>query len=368
MDQSLAEFYRKYSQQIDPPGIPSGSVLRHPDVQLTLERRFFNQPASEYSAYQAKILRAVVERIQQAIEGNDEEEVSDHLMTLLATLPHSRPTVDLSKTLVSYVPPVGFDADIDPIEILEAKKIIGSGPNTGLRTWEAALRLASYLHSQPELIRGKRVLELGAGTGFLSIFCAAYLQPETVTATDGHEDVLVSLEENVERNSHHYQGTSHPTVQRLYWGDEDDLSRIIRRRGDATQPGPSASDGIDELSTTQGQMNYKNQLSPSSTERPYDIIIGADITYEPEACKALAETLSRLAKANPYTDILISATQRNLQTLSGFLDECHGPDCGLRVEVVKYDVPPLNKQTGLFHNIVSPIQIFAMRYSPPEIS
>ena len=88
MDQSLAEFYRKYSQQIDPPGIPSGSVLRHPDVQLTLERRFFNQPASEYSAYQAKILRAVVERIQQAIEGNDEE-VSRRLTRKTTCLPGS---------------------------------------------------------------------------------------------------------------------------------------------------------------------------------------------------------------------------------------------------------------------------------------
>ena len=115
------------------------------------------------------------------------QEVSGHLLTLLATLPRSKPEVDLSKTLVSYVPPVSYDQDVTPIEILEAKKIIGSGPNTGLRTWEASLHLAHYLHSRPELVKGRRVLELGAGTGFLSIFCAAYLDPETITTTDGHE-------------------------------------------------------------------------------------------------------------------------------------------------------------------------------------
>ena len=76
MDPSLVEFYRKFKQQIDPPNIPSGSVLKNYDVQVVLERRFFNLPASEFSTYQAKILRTVVERIQQAI-GDDEDEVWD---------------------------------------------------------------------------------------------------------------------------------------------------------------------------------------------------------------------------------------------------------------------------------------------------
>lgn len=73
MDPSLVEFYRKFKQQIDPPSIPSGSVLKNHDVQVVLERRFFNLPASEFSAYQAKILRTVVERIQNAIVDNEDE-------------------------------------------------------------------------------------------------------------------------------------------------------------------------------------------------------------------------------------------------------------------------------------------------------
>jgi hypothetical protein len=75
MDPPLIEFYRKFKQQIDPPNIPSGSVLKNPDVQLVLERRFFNLPASDFSTYQAKILRSVIDRIQQAI-GEDEDAVS----------------------------------------------------------------------------------------------------------------------------------------------------------------------------------------------------------------------------------------------------------------------------------------------------
>lgn len=281
-------------------------------------------------------------------------------MTLLATLPQSRPAFDLSKTLVSYVPPVSYDQDVVPIDILEAKKILGSGPNTGLRTWEAALRLAHHLHSRPELITGRRLLELGAGTGFLSIFCSAFLQPEAVTITDGHEDVLKSLRDNVNRNRHLYTTGGTPTVQKLFWGDSEDINKVTDRKivGDR---------GFEQAVLDEKRMNgtYTGTRFSSAS---YDVIIGADITYEPDACKALAETLSTLAKSNPYTDILISATQRNLQTLSGFLDECQSTRCGLRVEVVNYEAPSSEKQTGLFHNIASPIQIFTMWYAPPEIS
>lgn len=283
-------------------------------------------------------------------------------MTLLATLPRSRPDVDLSKTLVSYVPPISYDQDITPIEILEAKKIIGSGPNTGLRTWEASLHLAHHLYSRPELVKGRRVLELGAGTGFLSIFCAAYLHPESVTTTDGHEEVLASMRDNVRRNAHLYASNSPPVVQKLYWGDDDDLERI-KGDGNAFDQSHSLAKGRSIKDAGDGR-----KYSRSEARRPYDIIIGADISYDPDACKALAMTLSELAKANPYTDILISATQRNLQTLSGFLNECQGVECGLRVEVVNFEAPPFGSQTGLFHNLASPIQIFSIWYAPPEIS
>jgi protein-lysine N-methyltransferase EEF2KMT len=229
--------------------------------------------------------------------------------------------VDLSKTVVSYVPPVSYDLDVTPLEILEAKKVIGSGPNTGLRTWEAALRLAHHLHNNPGLVRDRRVLELGAGTGFLSIFCASFLQPSSMLVTDGHDDVLTSLKVNIQRNSALYHGIV-PRAQKLFWGDEDDIRSI-----------------------------------------PQDInlVIGADITYDPGACVDLAKTLSSLALRNPKLDILISATQRNLETLHVFLTECRSPNNKLHVEEVLLDAIPFDKQTGLFHNIVSPIQIFQIR-------
>ncbi|KPI41094.1 Protein-lysine N-methyltransferase efm3 [Cyphellophora attinorum] len=343
MDRSLVEFYRKFKQQIDPPNVPSGAVLKNPDVQLALERHFFNVAAEDLSAYQAKILRTVVERIQTAITDPEEEEVSDHLMTLLATLPPSRTQLDLSKTLVSYFPPVSYDEDVQPINILEAKKIIGSGPNTGLRTWEASLRLAHYLYQKPHLTRSRSVLEVGAGTGFLSIFCAAYLCPARIVVTDGHDDVITSLRHNVALNKSSYDAanTRAPLVKKLFWADEDDMNAILNSQDDV-----------------------EGELSPSSK---IDLIIGADVTYHPDACLALASTLSVLAQRNPDATILISATQRNLETMEVFLDACRKTLSVEEVTDTEFKPLPFDRQTGCFHNVVSPIRIWRLRATTPPV-
>jgi protein-lysine N-methyltransferase EEF2KMT len=264
-------------------------------------------------------------------------------MTLLATLPPTRSQVDLSKTVVTYFPPVSYDEDVQPINILEAKKIIGSGPNTGLRTWEASLRLAHYLYRNPHLTRSRSVLEVGAGTGFLSTFCAAYLSPERLVVTDGHEDVITSLRHNVELNKPIYDAVSTraPVVTKLFWSDEDDMNAIIA--------------GWDDVG---------GQLRPNTN---FDLIIGADVTYHPDACLALASTLSTLAQHNPSAIILISATQRNLETMEIFLDACRKTLSIAEVTEAEFKPLPFDRQTGCFHNVVSPIRIWRLRAAAPPI-
>jgi Predicted methyltransferase len=72
------------------------------------------------------------------------------------------------------------------INILESRGLILSGGTTGNRTWEAALHLGSFLSTPAgkALVHEKRVIELGAGTGFLSLFCARHLGVKGVVATD----------------------------------------------------------------------------------------------------------------------------------------------------------------------------------------
>lgn len=84
------------------------------------------------------------------------------------------------------------------VTLLEARSVISSSGTTGLRTWEAALLLGSYLASSDgeASIRGKRVFELGAGTGMLSILCAKHFNIEGIVATDGDEAVVDTIKTN----------------------------------------------------------------------------------------------------------------------------------------------------------------------------
>jgi 16S rRNA G966 N2-methylase RsmD len=86
---------------------------------------------------------------------------------------------------------------------------------TGGDVWLGGFALAKFLADKPELIAGKAVLELGAGTGFLGI-CAATLGAARVAVTD--LDIMEGLmRENVMRNS--AQLKCEVAVQSLDWCD-----------------------------------------------------------------------------------------------------------------------------------------------------
>lgn len=102
------------------------------------------------------------------------------------------------KSYVTYTAPLpGLGAP--EVTLLEARSLLGSSGTTGLRTWEAALFLGKYLSSPDgrEYVQNCSILELGAGTGFLSILCAKHLNAQNVLATDGDRGVVDGLDLNV---------------------------------------------------------------------------------------------------------------------------------------------------------------------------
>lgn len=104
------------------------------------------------------------------------------------------------------------------LTLLEAYSVLASSGTTGLRTWEAALCLGTFLFSPSgrHLIHGKTILELGAGTGFLSILCAKFLGARFVLATDGNVDVIRDLDSNIVLNQ--VKDTDLITTAVLEWG------------------------------------------------------------------------------------------------------------------------------------------------------
>lgn len=94
--------------------------------------------------------------------------------------------------------------------------------STGVTLWQAAPRLAEYLQVQPDLCKGKSVLELGAGLGLCGI--TAHYLGAAVTMTDGDTHALQKLRENVRQNCNDDDdgggegGDSQVACRQLLWG------------------------------------------------------------------------------------------------------------------------------------------------------
>lgn len=85
---------------------------------------------------------------------------------------------------------------------MESRGLIVSSGTTGFRTWEAALHLGTYLSTPPgqTLIRGKNVVELGAGTGLVSMYCAKHLHANKVLATDREPALISNIQHCISQN------------------------------------------------------------------------------------------------------------------------------------------------------------------------
>jgi len=97
--------------------------------------------------------------------------------------------------------------------------------STGLTIWTSSQILSGYLIDKPHHVRGKRVLELGAGLGLCGIV-AHKLGAHQVLATDGDVDVLHNLRYNVQQNKNE-NDSQHLSCQQLVWGHA--LGEFTRR-------------------------------------------------------------------------------------------------------------------------------------------
>lgn len=122
----------------------------------------------------------------------------------------------------------------------------------GATTWDCGLVLAHYLIKQHEMgrcpVSGRRVIELGAGTGVVGLTAAA-LGAQQVVLTD-KEHLLPLLQRNIKRNDLQ----SNAEVVALTWGEQ----------------------------------------LPGCLQPPYDVILCSDLVYSSASVQPLLSTLSTL--------------------------------------------------------------------------
>lgn len=96
----------------------------------------------------------------------------------------------------------------------------GFVPNTSSVVWPPARLLSAHLCEHPELVRGKRVLEVGAGLGLVGLV-AGRLAAAEVVLTDMAESQPL-LQRNIARNG---LGAAVRAAE-LLWGDAAQLAAV----------------------------------------------------------------------------------------------------------------------------------------------
>ncbi|KAD5508691.1 hypothetical protein R6Q59_030686 [Mikania micrantha] len=163
-------------------------------------------------------------------------------------------------------------------EVMGYQLQFSQDPNSkhlGTTVWDASMVLVKYLEKNcrkgrfsPSKLKGKRVIELGAGCGVAG-FGMALLGCDVVS-TDQVE-VLPLLMRNVERNT----------------------SRIMQMNSDADSIG----------SITAAELSWGNNDHIRALDPPFDYIIGTDVVYAEHLLEPLLQTM--LALSGPKTTILI---------------------------------------------------------------
>lgn len=170
------------------------------------------------------------------------------------------------------------------ILIKESPRLLSDQGSTGQRTWEASLYLANFLSSNGFDLNNKRVCELGAGTGVVSIGLSKFYRKhgtiKEILATDGDPNFLQKFQEILSLNA---SQTDIPIKSmRLVWGTTN-----------------------------------TNDADFSMVPPEVDVIVASDVTYDSSILIPLCSTILDFFHRGCCTAI-IASTIRKTSTINEF--------------------------------------------------
>ncbi|KAJ7896013.1 S-adenosyl-L-methionine-dependent methyltransferase [Mycena olivaceomarginata] len=188
------------------------------------------------------------------------ESLLDEATTLLAKFSHQEEDEDFDITRSFSFPSSGKTVHI---ELNDAPLSTSDHTSVGLQSWGSAIILAERLCADPASFnlldtRPLRVLELGAGTGLLSIAVAKLLPLTTVVATDYHPDILANLAVNLRTN---------------FYVPDQTGARVSAVELDWARPAPGAP-----------------------FDAPFDVVLAADVVYHPDHARWIRGCVARMLR------------------------------------------------------------------------
>lgn len=168
------------------------------DQKTLLQQTLHWPPLKRYPLqvnYVIRFLRHIIDTLESR-----NEEIHDDLYEIFCD--YQVKATQLDNGVFSYKHYcVNVDGQSEIITLKENHNKISQG-TTGLNVWEAALALCEWSVANKLLICGKNVLELGAGIGLSGLVIGKCCRPTSITLTDGDDNVLDYLTENVRNNFH----------------------------------------------------------------------------------------------------------------------------------------------------------------------
>ncbi|KAL9579644.1 MAG: hypothetical protein Q9212_004987 [Teloschistes hypoglaucus] len=348
----LLLFRRRYFQTEEPSDLtfPSKDVLKTPAVQKWVYDTMFKEEEGvllPHPRYKFRVLKELMKILEAAMDDPVEDvsilyanesklDISDDLATCLATMltqsvPNEYDALQDRKQITYTLPSTEMWPPI--IRMWESPSILAEDGETGLRTWQAALVLGTYLSTNGRhFIEGKSIIELAGGLGFISILGAKHLGAKKVLLTDGSHTVIKLAEGNVEMN-----------------GSEDIVEGRVLKFG-----GLEIMDCLEDTDDTDG-----GQLH-------YDVLLGADMLYDPKDFPALMLTLQAIFCYNPGLQFLLACAVRSEDTLDSFLNACS--QCPFYVQ--RLDVPKVSEeeQLGFFHDNFHEVHLYLITKAPGKVT
>ncbi|XP_059572943.1 protein-lysine N-methyltransferase EEF2KMT isoform X1 [Alligator mississippiensis] len=200
----------------------------------------------------------------------------------------------------SYLLPTG-----ESITLSETVAIISQG-TTGLVTWDAALYLAEWAIENSTVLNNRTVLELGSGIGLTGIVISKACNPKAYIFSDYHQCVLEQLKENIYLNG--------------FVLESEDMNCTKMQSRDQT----AKRVGFQGPKVAVAELDWESVTQEQLWELHPDVVIAADVVYDPEVTLSLIGVLQKLSasKANGKNpEIYIAFTIRNPDTYHLFQTE-----------------------------------------------
>ncbi|XP_073828824.1 protein-lysine N-methyltransferase EEF2KMT isoform X2 [Musca autumnalis] len=173
----------------------------------------------------------------------------------------------------------------------ESKSFVAEG-TTGLCSWQASLALSDFILRHPDIVRNRRILELGAGTGLCGFILFKMCQPQQLMISDGSPQCVELMCESVERNfpdAHLLNSNG-----KYSWNEQILQCSVI-------------------------SWNCINECEEVVDLCP-EILLAADVVYDDSCFDDLSFAIDFAFKLrNNQVEMYLAATVRNEHTLNGFL-------------------------------------------------